>query len=161
METIKGLDEYLAKLQKLETKESKKMMRKAVNAALRAMIVKAKAAVPSRTGELKKSLGVKIKDYKASVKNGNTGLLYGMMGPRSKKVFINGMPVNPAKYSHLVEGGRSNDQIRKKKVMSDGDHIFGKRVKDVQARPFIEPAEKQTDVQSVMANKLQEEFEKL
>jgi HK97 gp10 family phage protein len=161
METIKGLDEYLAKLQKLETKESKKMMRKAVSAALRAMQAKAKAMVPMRTGELKKSISFKIKDYKAALKNGNNGLLYGIMGPKNKKVFINGMPVNPAKYSHLVEGGRNNDKVKNAKVMSDGDHIFGKRVKDVQARPFIEPAEKQTDVQSVMASKLQEEFEKL
>lgn len=48
--------------------------------------------------------------------------------------------VNPVKYAHLVEGGRKANRVRTKRVMSDGRVVFGKRVRAVPPRPFLQPA---------------------
>jgi hypothetical protein len=51
-----------------------------------------------------------------------------------------GLKVNPAKYAHLVEGGRRAVGSKNKKVMSDGKTLFGRKAKGVAAKPFMRPA---------------------
>lgn len=58
-----------------------------------------------------------------------------------------GLPLNPAKYAHLVEGGRKSNIPVKAKAMyfrvsvgQNAKRIFTKRVRAVKPQPFIKPA---------------------
>lgn len=48
--------------------------------------------------------------------------------------------VDPAKYAHLVEGGRKAVRPAKKRVMSGRGVVYGRHAAAVQPRPFMEPA---------------------
>jgi hypothetical protein len=51
-----------------------------------------------------------------------------------------GLFIDPTKYAHLVEKGRSAVSVKGKKVLSNGEVTFGKSAKGVAARPFMRPA---------------------
>lgn len=59
-----------------------------------------------------------------------------------------GLPVDPAKYAHLVEGGRKSNVPVKAKAMyfrifgtgAKSIKVFAKKVKAVKAQPFMRPA---------------------
>ena len=60
----------------------------------------------------------------------------------SKKVIavFKGKRISPARYAHLVEGGRRAVGPKKARMMSDGQTIFGSKAQAVQAKPFMRPA---------------------
>ena len=48
--------------------------------------------------------------------------------------------VDPAKYAHLVEGGRKAVRPKNKRVLSDRSMVFGRSARAVAERPFMRPA---------------------
>lgn len=110
---ITGLADALKRLDAVGKKVKKKAVRSAVNHASKLLLREAKSRVPTRTGQLKKSLGRKVKAY--------PGAVVGIVGPRTgRRIQIGvrqrgnsaGTPImiDPVKYAHLVEyghGGRS------------------------------------------------------
>src|SRR5262249_13600056 len=114
-------------------KVRKKVLRKAINEASKIVLKAAKANVPRASGLLKKSLGRKVKVYRAS------GTVVAIIGPRTgfkQDVHRDGRKVavlaNPTKYAHLVERGTRHSP----------------------ARPFMRPAFESTkpEVQSAMSS---------
>lgn len=111
----------LLKLEALKRGVRNRLLRKALRAGSRPLVVAARALVPVRRKVkgsnvtpqklLKKSLGVKIKTYKGG------GIVVAVVGARSKKTQIGtrvrgphkGQPVyeNPANIAHLVEKGHA------------------------------------------------------
>ncbi len=95
---LTGFKELDRKLRKLPEKVHKKVMRQSVRAASKPMVKTARAKVPRRTGQLRKSLGVKVKRY--------GGTFVAILGPRSGfSGEHEGRSVDPVKYAHLVELG--------------------------------------------------------
>jgi HK97 gp10 family phage protein len=117
------------------SKIEKRVASAAVRAASRPVVNAARAAVPRDTGQLRKSIGVKVKRYKGAVWAG--------IGPRSgfKITASDGRPRNPTQYAHLIERG-----TRKQR-----------------ARPFLRPAidGTRTEQLQAFANKASETFDKL
>lgn len=146
------------KLAALDKKAVRRALKAGINEITKVVAKDAKSRVPKRTGQLKKSIGRKV-----TVKKDGSKVI-GFVGPRSGfRVVINGVPVNPIKYAHLVEFGRrevvagkAKGKATGKKVLSgDGRPltgkaakqagpfrrvIFGKRVRSVPPRPFLRPA---------------------
>lgn len=83
--------------QKIERTANRKIVRK----ALRPMVKAARNNVNVRSGQLKRSLGVKVKTYKGK------HLVQGMVGARRGFNIIadDGTRIDPANYSHLLEFG--------------------------------------------------------
>ncbi len=102
----------------------------------------AKAGVPKRTGLLRKSIGYKVKTYRAS----KTVIV--LIGPRKGYRFqVKGKWVNPTKYAHLVEFGRkrviagqSRKGATKATILTDRTNFFGKEVAMVAPHPFMRSA---------------------
>lgn len=93
-----GFKELEAQLVTLGRKKAKKVVRLAVQAAGRPIAKAAKSKIPVRYGLLKKSVASKVKTYKDGV--------YVVIGPKlGSKQMIDGRPVDPANYAHLVEYG--------------------------------------------------------
>jgi HK97 gp10 family phage protein len=152
----------LKKLGEVEPKAARKAIRQGVNEVSKLVLAEAKSRVPMRTGLLKKSLGRKVKSKMGGA------VVYAVIKPRrgvwvkadggavgtrtrfrngKKQVFVrkwqgefNGKKVDPVKYAHLVEYGRREVVNKKKKVLSDGTTIFGKKVRSVAPHPFLRPA---------------------
>jgi len=139
--------------------------RKGVNEATKLVLNTAKSLVPQRTRMLYKALGRKV----VAMKNGGgyVGIVGPRKdisdkerarrqrefeqgkrkrapgGPRFRKVVKykgREIVVNPVKYAHLVEYGTKPGAPKKKRVMSDGETVFGARTKGVAPRPFMRPA---------------------
>jgi len=117
---LMGDAELIRKFQKLPVKIQKKHGWNAMLKAGRRVARAAKKRVPKKTGQLKKSLGVKRKLYRKS------GTIVAIVGPRTgHRTTVNGKPHDPAKIAHLVEMGHS------------GPHPAG-------AKPFLRPAMDET-----------------
>lgn len=139
--------------------------RKGVNEATKLVLTTAKSLVPQRTGLLRKALGRKVVAMKSG--GGYVGIVgprkdisdkergrrqrefeQGLRkrapgGPRFRKVVkFKGreITVNPVKYAHLVEYGTAPAAPKAKRVMSDGETVFGARTKGSPPRPFLRPA---------------------
>jgi HK97 gp10 family phage protein len=123
------------KLERLETKSQKKIVRPAVNAALTPINKAAKRKASVETGLLKKSIGKKVKTYRS-------GTVWGGVGPRTgfKTQMEDGRFRNPVKYAHLVELGTRHSP----------------------ARPFLRPAldEQRPHALAVLAAKVRAGIEK-
>lgn len=141
---IAGLARRLAEV---DRKAARKAIRQGINEASKLVLADAKAGVPVRSGQLRKSLGRKVR----ATKDGK--VIYGVIKPRAGawvkdqpglvgrrkggKVFVNkwrvkykGRVINPVKYAHLVEYGH--------KMVG---HKPGKKVVGfVAPRPFLRPA---------------------
>ena len=131
---IKSLVEKLAGL---DRKVARKALKAGINDGTKAVLWDAKARTPRRTGLLRKSLGRKVKSYRGGA------VIVGVIGPRRGfRMVIDGKPVNPVKYAHLVEYGRREVVPKKKKVLADkvGKVIYGRKVRAVAPRPFMRPA---------------------
>lgn len=162
---VAGADELAAYLRALEPKLFRGAARKAVDDAAKVVVAEAKANVPQRTGSLRKALGKKVvalksgkgyvavvgprrdvsaKAFAARVEEFKVGKRKRM--PRTGRfrriVKFQGkeLLVNPAKYAHLVEYGRRSVTVRKKKVLSGGGIVYGKKTAPFPARPFMRPA---------------------
>lgn len=105
MADLKGFRELTAKLDQLKRSVRNRILRKAVTAAAGIVVNAAKAACPVETGQLRKSIGKRIKTYR------RTGVVVGIVGPRTGfKNATTGR--NPTKYSHLVEFGSATSAAK-------------------------------------------------
>ena len=157
------LNALAKKIADVEKKAARKGVRQGVNQVSKLVLDAAKQMVPRGTGQLRKSLGRKIKSTKggavvyavvkprsgALVKSGPGVVGRAGKGNRAGQTFVNkwrveigGKVVNPIKYAHLVEFGRREVVPKKKKVLADkvGKVVYGKRVRAAAPRPFLRPA---------------------
>lgn len=140
---IEGLPNVLANLRGFADKVQKKVLRGAVDYAATPVVKAAKANVVVKSGTLKRALTKKTKTYSSAV--------CGIIGAKNSPQTVNGKIVNPAMYSHLVEGGTK-------------PHMAGKRNHPgAKAQPFLSVAYNQTknEVQNRFVQKVQEKIDKL
>lgn len=133
---LDGMKQSLASLAGLGRTVRNQILRKALDKATQPMLKRAKQLAPrGPTGLLRKSLGRKIKTYRRS------GVVVAILGPRKgfRKV-VNGKPVDPVRYAHLVELGRGAVAVKKARILSSGTKVFGRRVRPAPAKPFLKPA---------------------
>jgi HK97 gp10 family phage protein len=150
-----ALQQLRAKLDAIGKNAGTKAIRGGINELTKTVLAEAKANVPVRTGQLRKSLGRKVKTYRESK------IVVGIVGPRKGfRVIINGAAVNPSNYAHLVEFGRGpvkagQKKNRRGKVSDTGQsvlsskysavapaepQVFGPEVGPAAPRPFLRPA---------------------
>lgn len=108
-EKVVGLGDCLRVLDNLKRATRGKILRKALGAAGKLILWKAKSLAPKETGLLRKSLGRKVKVYRES------GVGVVIVGPRTGfrqdvvrrkgKWLPTKMVANPVKYAHLQELG--------------------------------------------------------
>ena len=131
------------KLDAVDRKAATAAVRAGIEEVTRAVLKDAKALVPERTGQLRKSLGRRVRVYRRS------RVVVGIVGPRRGfKVVVGGVPVDPARYAHLVEFGRAAVRAKeggllsseKTAVAPDQPRVFGRSVGPVPPRPFLRPA---------------------
>lgn len=97
---LEGNVKLQRELKRLPDVVRRRILRPAVKRALSPITKDAKRRAPVRTGQLKRSIGNVVRTYKRS------GIVWGGVGPRTGfKVFIDGEPVDPVHYAHLVELG--------------------------------------------------------
>lgn len=101
-----GDKKLIKKLKALSAATAKKVVRPAIEKAVKVVAKEAKRLAPEQTKLLKKSIGQRVKTYKHS------GAIVGIIGPRTgfkKEVIVDGKGEvrNPTKYAHLVELGTS------------------------------------------------------
>ena|GEM_PF-7040298 len=140
----KAITHLAQKLGQIDRKAARKALRAAVNEASKDVLATAKSLVPVRTGTLRKSLGRKVYTRRGGA------VAIAVIGPRKGyRVVVNGRPVNPVNYAHLVEFGRrevvagtaKGKPTGKKFLANKGaGQFFGKRVRSVPPRPFLRPA---------------------
>ena len=116
---LEGTEALMARLRQVPAKLAKKHLKKAMNAvgSKVAKAAKAKAGAFARTGQLKRSIGKKVKVYPS-------GTVVAVVGARkgfrvaAEKVRSRGKNkggthyVNPTKYLHLVELGTVRSRAR-------------------------------------------------
>ena len=121
----------LQQFRQLPVKLQKKHGRRAIAKAARKVVKAAKQRCPTRSKQLKKSLGFRPRTYKSGV--------FAVVGPRKGfREVVNGKPHDPAKIAHLVELGHG------------GPHA-------AEAKPFLRPAMDETAKSNVqlIASELQ------
>lgn len=141
------------RIQGLDKRAGRAAVKKGLNETTKLVLWDARAAVPKRTGMLRKSLGRKV-----IVQRGGTKLL-GIVKPRSGEKYgrvINGKKISPIRYAHLVEFGRAAVRVKTKTVLIAGPGkgagpyvVFGKSVRAVPPRPFMRPAWEKNEPQTV------------
>lgn len=97
---ILGVPEVMRQLETLKRTARNKHVRKGVNDGTKLLLKAVKSRCPTESGLLKKSLGRKVKAYKAAI--------VGLVGPRrgyKREVKIGGKTEvrDPSKYAHLAE----------------------------------------------------------
>lgn len=115
---LEGTDALAARLKQVPAKLAKKHLRKAMNAvgSKVAKAAKARAGAFARTGQLKRSIGKKVKVYPS-------GTVVAVVGARLGFKVVGGVRtrgkrkgethyVNPVKYLHLVELGTVRSRAR-------------------------------------------------
>jgi hypothetical protein len=158
---LKGVPQAMAALSELPRRVGFKHLRIALNAGGGILKQSAMSHAPSKTGLLRKSIGVKVKIPDASFNVKHHGkAAYIVIGPRrgfvrasinnagaakllsdrkALKRVLGGGRVNtrnPARYAHLVHGGTKLHQVsvKRARVLSDGLNTFGRRAM-VRAKP--------------------------
>lgn len=112
--TLRGHRELIAALDDIRSPATvRKIVRPAVQAAMSPINKAAKRKAPKRApiegysgGQLRKSIGIAMRTYPS-------GVIHGVIGPRKGfKILVPrgetgllGIPIDPTKYAHLVEGG--------------------------------------------------------
>lgn len=186
--TLTGVKEAMAAFENVPPRVAQRHLRIALNAAGGILKKAAEGQVPSATGLLKKSLGVKVKIPDASFNIKHHGKpAYVVIGPRrgfvrasvnksgvasllsdrkALKRVLGGGKVNtrnPARYAHLVHGGTQSHvvAVRNARVLSNGAMTFGRRV-TIKAKPnrFLDRAASQAGPAATtkMLTKLREGF---
>jgi len=153
---VRGAAHLANKLRSLEERAFRKAARKATDDVGKDVLaeVKARARGINRTGSLRKALGRKTVALKSGAgfsavvgarQDSTTRIRKSWEAVRAGKrkkglkarfrrlVEHNGRTilVNPAKYLHLVEYGRRQVTVVKKKVLADGSAVYGTRVRPV------------------------------
>lgn len=150
--SIRGIEPLLARLNRLDSKLRRKIMKQTISKAAKPMIKAARANIQSKTdketGALKKSIGAAVRSYR---KGAST---IAVIGPRRKMGLPNqrGKITIPTLIAHLVEGGtKAHDQPR---------HWWFRRSghPGARPRPFLEPAyvDTETQMMTVIAEELTE-----
>jgi hypothetical protein len=104
--TITGLQDAVASLHDLRHSVRNRILRRALTAGAKPIIKAARQIVPVRTRQMKKALGSTIRAYVS-------GIVVAIIGVRKGfRVVIDGKPVDPSKYLHLVLYGRAAEDIR-------------------------------------------------
>jgi HK97 gp10 family phage protein len=140
--------ELATRLALIDRKVARAALKAGVNEATRLVMWAAKSLVPRRSGQLRKSLGRKVKVYRGGA------VIAGIIGPRRGfRVQWKGRWIDPVNYAHLVEYGRREVVPTKKKVLADkvAGKVFGSRVRSVPPRPFLRPAWEQNKDRAVSA----------
>jgi len=135
-------EEIVMNLEKLEEKIQKKLVRKAMRAGAKVLLEEAKARVPVKTGNLKKSLGINSRTKKGNI------VMY--ISPREgKSAKYDGF------YGRFVELGHILRERCKGKR--------GKIIKHISPKPFLRPAfeAKGEEAVRVFTKTLKEEVEKI
>lgn len=130
-------------------------VRKGIEELTKTVLAEARANVPERSGQLRKALGRRVRTYRQS------RVVVGIVGPRKGfRVLVNGVPIDPSNYAHLVEFGRAAVKAGSKKtrqgkqvdtgravlssqstaVPPDQPDVFGPEVGPAAPRPFLRPA---------------------
>ena len=163
---ITGLADVLKRFAGIE-RVFRSATRKGVNEATRLVLASAKANVPKRTGMLRKALGRKVVALKGQGR-GYVGIvgprkdLSESERAKRQREFEAGLRkkapgkarfrkvvkykgreilVNPIKYAHLVEYGTKSGRPKgSKRVMSDGETVYGTKTQGSPPRPFLRPA---------------------
>ena len=104
-----GFKELEERLVGLGPKVAKRLLASAINSAAKPILEGARAGLTVRFGWLKRSLGVKLKTYKRT----DSSTAVAVIGPRRGfRQIINGKPIDPANYAHLVEYGTAPHLIK-------------------------------------------------
>lgn len=99
---LEGMQTLLKNLEQFPRTIQRRIIRKAVSAGSTPVLQAIKANTPRDSGQLKRSIGRKIKTYR------NSGIVIAILGPRSGfRTVIDGRPRNPLRYAALVEYGTS------------------------------------------------------
>lgn len=111
--SIKNVTAISVALQRVGSREGKRVIRAALNASGKPIVKDARKTVPVRTGMLKKSLGTKTQIFP----NGDGVAIIGpRAGPKFLKVIKNAkgkeVKIRPSRYGHLVELGTINQPAR-------------------------------------------------
>lgn len=97
---LRGHEQLMRQLHALPARLQRRVIRPAVRAAVRPVVQAARAAVPRRSGQLRRSLGARVKTYAArNVVWAGVGVRQGFGATHE------GRRVNPRYYAHLVEQG--------------------------------------------------------
>lgn len=158
------------RLAEIDRKAARKAIKDGINEATKSILADAKALVRERTGQLRRSLGRKVRSVRGgavvygvikpragrwvSIKPGEMGPFHGRVNAAGTKRFksfrkkFDGLGfVNPVHYAHLVEYGRGpvvagtrKGKRTGKKVLSGGGVIYGRRVRAAPPHPFLRPA---------------------
>lgn len=113
---ITGARSLAQALERLPQELAKNAETTALREGMKPVLAKARASAPTRTGQLKKSLGLTVRKGK---RGANAGQFTARVGPRGGfAVTKDGKRIDPVKYAHLVELGTSR----------------------MPAKPFIRPA---------------------
>lgn len=143
---VEGAEGVLKALDGVEKKLRKKLIRKAVAAAGKVILSRAKQLVFTKSKTLKKSLGRKVKVY-------SSGVAVVVVGPRvgfKKEVVRDGRTVlaNPVKYAHLVELGTRPHRYKTRAGRHPG----------ATAKPFLRPAVEgiQATIRKVMSREIEQ-----
>jgi HK97 gp10 family phage protein len=96
---LQGDSRLIRQLSFLRQRVKTRIVKSAITSAASIALKAAKAKVPRRYGQLRRSLGKRAKAYRS-------GVFVVLVGPRTWfREKINGQWVNPTKYAHLVELG--------------------------------------------------------
>lgn len=103
-ELLKALDEFSASSQR---RIARPAVRAASTPVMKAVRNNAPRKTEDRTGQLRKSIGRRMKSYK------NSGMVIAFVGPRSRMEITDkhGRKVNPTKYAHLYEFGTAPHSV--------------------------------------------------
>lgn len=133
--SVIGDKEVIANLHSLPSRVQRKILRKVLRRVVKPMVKSARSHVRRRTGQLAKSLGVVIRTYR------QTSML-SVLGPRGGfGIEVDGEPVDPVYYAHLVEQGHKIVTPRTVFKPKAGNASKPSRAgQNVQAFSFLKPA---------------------
>ena len=127
---LRGIEEMLKNLQKVGSAVAKRAPSMAVRAGSKPIIKSIRNRAPRQTGSLRKSIGVKVKNYRPS------SAVTAIIGARSKSYQTAEGKRNPSLYSHLAEFGTAPHRLgSQKKIITRR----GKKHPGAKAQPFMRP----------------------
>lgn len=146
--SISGIEPFIRQLEEVGN-AAPAIAQRALKAATEPMVEAAKALAPKRYGALRKSIGLRARNY------GN-GIVVCVFGPRNEYVEVrNGKRIRPAKYAHIVEFGAAPHRLfggtinattpiqrqRRRDVLYAAAKAEGRKTHPgAKAQPFMRPA---------------------
>lgn len=154
---IVGEKELVKRLSRMSAGAQRRMARPAVRQAAAEIRKTAKRLAPVSDLELLK------RSISSVVRTGRIGV-YAVIGPAwGFKTIINGKPVDPAKYGHLVEFGTAPHKIvpkNAKALLFKGLLRASVEHPGAQAKPFLRPAYDSVPALRIIQNRLRIELDK-